>query len=295
MMSDGGTGGTQSTGHYAYSACPLEDSVGGFTIELTDQYTSVTGKVTNGVVPTNIPDPLTTMGACTLVQGRSLFCDPACASDQTCDENGMCIPYPVGQDLGEVTIAGLKDPVSMTARSPAFNYNFTGMLQNPGLDEGDRVTLSAAGGTGDAFTLVAEGIAPLMVHESELALEDGQPATMTWDPPAQGGRSRLLATLNISLHGGNPVRIECDFDDTGSLEIPADLISELLGYGYSGFPAITLVRQTSDSLDHSLGCVDFRVISTANRLPVVIAGLTSCTTNDECPMGQTCQEDLTCQ
>ena len=103
----------------------------------------------------------------------------------------------------------------------------------------------------------------------------------------------MIAELNISLHGGDPVRIRCDTGDDGSLEIPAALVTELLSYSYSGFPAISLARQTADSAATDDGCVDFRVQSSIERHPVEIEGQTSCNDQqDNCPAGQSCNYDL---
>lgn len=289
------TGGSDTGDSYSYSACAEEKRFGGFTIDLTEAYTGVTGKVTDGIIPTNLPELVTDAGDCKLVRSRALFCDPECGSGETCGEDGTCLPYPTGQDVGEVMIAGLTDAVSMTARQPANNYTFTGTLPHPGFSEGDTISLTAAGATYGPFSLVAKGIAPLMVDQDELPLSAGQPAVVTWNTPAESGDSRVVAELNIALHGGTPVRIECDVEDTGRLEISSALIDELLGYGYSGFPAITITRQTADSVSVGSGCADLRVTSTVSRLPIVIEGLVSCSDSTDCPDGQTCQDDLTCQ
>lgn len=276
-------------------ACALADRVGGFTVEHTASYSSVQGKVTNGIIPQNIPEPEMTSGDCVLVRARSLFCEPSCASDETCDVDGSCIPYPVGQDAGAATITGLLADVDLEPRAPAFAYSNSGTLPNPAFAEGDTIKLEVAGGTDvPAFTLSATGIAPLVVHQESLALTAGEAAELTWDPPASEESSVILATLNISLHGGNPVRIECETADTGSLEFSAELIDALLGFGYSGFPAVAITRQSASSTELDWGCVDFRVSSTIDRLPVEIPGLVSCSESSECPDGQTCQEDLTC-
>jgi len=229
--------------------------------------------------------------------GVNYFCDPDCGSDH-CGPGNECVPDPLGQDMGTVDIDGLADgPASLTPRAPRNNYMATGTISYPAFAEGAALTLTSTGGSQSPLSLVAEGVAPLVVHESEVALVDGQAATVTWDPPAQSGRSHLLATLNIALHGGDPMRIECDTDDDGSLEIAAELVSQLLTFNYSGFPGITLTRQSSDSVQGPDGCIDFRAYSNIERYPVTIEGLTSCNElNPDCPTGQTCNFDtLACE
>lgn len=290
---------------YAYSACAFAEHVGGFTASLVQPeggqaYARVEGKVNDGVVPDTIPNVLMTMGDCSLVEGNFLSdrCDPACSFDESCTEAGECIPLPSGQDMGTVTITGLKDgDITFMARAPKNNYTATGTLSYPNFDEGVTLTLSGTGATGPALSLVAEGVAPLVVNEPTVSVAMGEATTVTWNAPATAGHSRMLATLNISLHGGDPVRIECDTDDDGSLEIPEPLITALLGYNFSGFPAISLTRQSSDSVDGPHGCIDFRALSTIDRHPVEIAGLTSCNeAMDTCPAGQSCNlETLSCE
>ena len=284
---------------YSYSACSVADRVGGFSVGMVqpvglDAYTTVQGRVTDAIIPTNVPDVVMTSGECSLVMGRNLFCDPECSFDETCGEDGQCLPQPAGQDMGTVDIAGLLDgPVTMEAREPRFNYAATGTFSYPGVEEGAAVALTGAGNVGPALALQAEGVAPLAINESEVQLSNAAAASVTWNAPAVAGRSRVLATLNISLHGGDPVRIECDAEDDGSLEIPAELVSMLLTFDYSGFPAITVTRQTSEATEGPHGCIDFRVYSSVERHPVAIEGLTSCNeSQDTCTGGQSCNLEL---
>jgi hypothetical protein len=296
----GGSGGDDDAGtaEYAYSACPKAERVGGFKVSsfeanaaMPKPYSSVVGEVKDGVVPANVPDPVTTLGSCTLVRGRNLACAPECEVGTTCDPDGTCIPEPRNQDVGTVTINGLKDAVSMEARAVSLNYDAAGTHQ---FDEGAAITLSATGGTLSPFDLVAEGVGLLALAGDPVTIPSATPVTVSWTPPAQPGRSHVLATLNIALHGGDPVRIECDAPDTGTLEIPAALIDELLSYAFSGFPRLDLVRQTAGSVDLDVGCVDLTVAAHAT-VDVEIDGFTSCNDELPCPMGQVCTVDLFCE
>lgn len=296
-----GVAADRGSAGYVYSACEdPETDLGGFSAGMEDPgeglepYSAVSGLVKDGIVWGLNPEPLMTLGDCTLVRGRMAFCDPDCAPGENCNRDGQCVPNPVPQNLGSVEIAGLKDgPLSMEPRAPRFNYAAVGSLSYPAFDEGTPITLSATGGGAEPFTLVAEGVAALALNEAEVALEEGQPAMVTWNAPAQPGRSRVLAELNISLHGGDPLRILCDTDDDGSLVIPSGLVSELLAINYSGFPAIGVTRQTAGSVQLPWGCADFRVYSNIERHPVSIPGLTSCNEGmPNCPAGLSCNTNL---
>ena len=294
---DGTSGDAGSTSApYTYSACASDERVGGFNI-LADEgggYSSVAGQVLDGIVPANVADPVTTSGDCVLLRGRQLFCDPACSPQETCDVDGSCIPYPRPHDVGTVHVKGLLDEVDIEPIAPAFAYSNRGTLTHPAFEEGAPIELSAEGGEYDPFSLAAEGVAPLDLGDITVMLEDGSPVELAWTAPEKPGQAHVLVTLNISLHGGNPVRIECEAEDTGALTIPADLVSELLSYGYSGFPAIEIVRQTASSKQLSIGCIDLRVGSTRTRVPVEIEGATSCNDDDDCADGETCQDDALC-
>jgi len=99
--------------------------------------------------------------------------------------------------------------------------------------------------------------------------------------------------LNIAQHGGTPGWIECDVPDNGQLELPQALTNQLLGFGFSGFPTLSVTRRTADSTTTSYGCVQFVVESTA-VFDVDIPGLTSCSDNEDCTSPELCQPDLTC-
>jgi hypothetical protein len=298
---DTDAGHTGGSSPYAYSACATAERVGGFVVDahglssavLDDPRSNINGEVKDGVVPANVPDPVTHIGDCTLVRGRNLACSPLCELYTTCDVDGSCIPEPRNQDVGTVTIAGVKHPMAMEPLPPMNNYEARGTLQYPEADEGTRVTLSATGGTLEAFELVAEGVA-LLELDGAVTLADGMPMVVNWMPPAQPGRSRVLADLNIALHGGDPVHIECDAPDTGSLEISAELISELLSYAFSGNPRLFLERRTADSVELDVGCVELTV-GTHDVLDVEIEGYVSCSDMAPCPMGQLCGQDQLCR
>ena len=93
--------------------------------------------------------------------------------------------------------------------------------------------------------------------------------------------------------------IECDVGDTGSLELPADMIDQLKALGISGWPSIVVSRKAIGLANNSQVQVDLVIVSTLEMF-VDIPGLVSCTCPvgepcPECPAGQTCQDDLKCE
>lgn len=277
--------------------CPAATRIGGFETALRDDFTSVQGTVASGVTPIFVPEQVAEAGECRLLRPPTLFCDPACDPGQTCDADGTCIDAPVNISVGDVVIDGLKDPVSMTANPPVFFYTNLGTLEHPGFAEGDALHLRALGSEEDSgvasFALDAHGIAALTVIGESVLLDTGVPVAIAWDAPAEGDISTVHIDLNIAQHGGTPGWIECEVADTGAFELPTALTDQLLAGGYSGYPSVVVTRLSADSVDTELGCVDWRVQSTG-VLSVDIPGLISCSIDDDCPAGQTCQGDLSC-
>jgi hypothetical protein len=88
--------------------------------------------------------------------------------------------------------------------------------------------------------------------------------------------------------------IECDTEDTGSLEISAALVTKLLDLGVAGFPTVIVTREAVGSVTIAPGRVDL-IVSSVVEHAVQVSGLTSCSADTDCPSGQTCQSDLTCK
>lgn len=279
-------------GSLTYNPCPKATHVGGFSVALQDGYTSAQGQVASGVVPGDIPEATQTAGECILYRPRSLLCNPACANGQTCGENGVCITYPSNLSVGTVAITGLTAPVQMTANAPVYYYTFRGTLPHPGFMPGDTVSLSATGA--EVFALRGRGIDPLTLTATVVPLRRGQPAQAGWNPPSVDVPAKITLSLNIANHGGNPGQIDCIVPDTGSYAIPSSLVDALLDLGASGFPTLIVTRKTVDAATLSQGCIEFSVQHQAVA-DIDILGLISCSGDQDCPQGQTCQVDLTCQ
>ncbi len=271
--------------------CATAQKVGEFRVELYDEYTVVQGQVSDGVDPARVPGVTLEEGLCTLFQPVDRFCEPRCESGETCGDDG-CVLRPVNIDLGEVTVTGLTDPVAMTARAPVFFYSHRGDLAHPAFAPGDALGLAARGGPDD-IDLDAVGVHPLAPPTEVPRLERTQALSVNWSAPAGPSAAMVHLELNIANHGGTPAWIHCVVPDTGSHEIAAPLITQLLDLGFSGYPSLSVSRRTIDSTTISKGCVEFLAVHTMVS-EVEIPGLVSCSDDAECPEGQTCRVDLTC-
>lgn len=284
--------GTRS-GDLAYSPCANEARIGTFSVRLQDGFSSADGRVFDGVVPANVRAVTAEMGACQLLEGRNLFCDPACGAGETCGEDGVCIEYPRARSVGAVTLSGLKVALEMTPSSVGYYSNGSTNLPHPAFDEGAGLRLSAPGDELAGFELAGAGIAPLAGVPAELALERGAGLTVTWTPGAEPA-ARVRLVLDLAHHGGVAASLECDgLDDSGQFDVPTTLVDALMDIGVAGYPTITVSRRTGDHADLTEGCVEFTIVSeTVSDL--IVPGVTSCTFDEDCGDQEICREDLTC-
>ena len=262
--------------------------------------TAVLGKIYDGPTPSAIIWELAMQeGACTLSTPRVPFCSTPCGGSAACVDDDKCQDYPLAHSAGTVTAKGLHPQAGgdTFAMNPIVNaYQAPGdvKLPYPAFSEGEAISFSAAGDYYQAFTVASVGIAPLVFGTQTITVESGKPIPLTWTVPTKTGNSRIYVKLDISHHGGTKGMIECDADDSGSLEISANLVTKLVELGVAGFPTIIVNRKATGSTTISQGRVDLVVTSSIEQA-VEIPGLNSCTANEDCPMGQTCQSDLTCK
>lgn len=280
-----------------FTSCARGTDVGGFTVELADDFTGVQGQVMTGVVPSNVLAVQQAVtgadGDCVLVAAPELTCDPGCAVGETCGDDGTCIPYPTAVSVGDVMVRGMAVAFTMTPTAPIEYYTNPTTLPHPGFASGAGIALDAAGGDGAAFTLRGWGVAPLVPATDVVTVEDGVPLALAWDAPADAGPARVEITLNINGHGLVGSHVVCDVVDDGAFTVPDALVTALFADGVSGFPTMRMTRTTSDTAATAGGCIDLRVLST-RLLEVQIPGLVSCDDDTDCDAPQTCQPDLTC-
>lgn len=293
-VADGTMDSGADTGVEPFTNMPCDEATraGGFTVQLEDGFTQVEGQVFDAPDPT----PKTEVDAadgCRLLIAQNNFCDPPCGASGACTAELTCVDKPVAVAVGEVTIDGLAADVTMEPNVTNFYLNLD-TLPHPGFEPGAEIELRADGGDGEGFTLQGIGGASFEVLMEEVPLSRELPVALSWTPPADGAATRVHIDVDIGHHGGSPATIECDVDDTGAFEIPATLVTQLFDFGVAGFPEISMTRSTVDSATVGGRCVDLIVAPTTVELAVVIDGVQSCSGNDECPDGQTCQPDLSC-
>ncbi|HTN89368.1 MAG TPA: hypothetical protein VL242_37085 [Sorangium sp.] len=262
--------------------------------------TSVIGKLYDGPTPSQVVwEVAAEEGSCKVLTPRVPFCNQPCGGSAVCVEDDTCQAYPSAHSAGPVTVTGLNlesEEASLVMTPTANNYQPPAgvKLRYPPADEGQPVRFEASGDYFGAFTLEAKGVSPLDLLNDAIELQPDQAVQLEWTPPGQTGVSTVHVKLDISHHGGTKGMIECVADDTGSLELPASLVTQLLDLGVAGFPTIIVTRRSVGSTTIAPGRVDL-VVSSQIEQAVVIAGLTSCSDTSECPEGQTCQADLTCK
>lgn len=304
---DGG-GGSSDAGSGSVNTA---QKVGTFTVRLvapkpasggsaaSEGFTSINGKVFDVPVPEEVVWDLDTeQGGCKLLKPRVPFCDPACTQG-VCIEDDKCAPNAYPKSVGAVTLSGLKsatgtadikiDPIAASYSTPG-----DVMLAYPAFAEGDSVKLHAAGSGAAAFDITAKGIAPLTLTSTSFPLKTGMALPIAWKAPGKSDVGRISVLLDISHHGGTKGKILCDVADTGSLSLPAELITKLLKLGVAGFPTIIVTRVSSGSVQTSGGKVELQIVSDVEH-GVEIDGLTSCSDDVDCPSGKKCDTDLSCK
>lgn len=294
---DSGTTGGAGTGGNG------DGVVGAFLVTLQSDFpppvASVAGAVKNA--PTNslvVWEEKGKDGTCTLLKQRAPFCSTPCGSGNQCVADDTCKPEALGHDVGTAKITGVKTSaggteVALTSTTPG-SYGSSTALAYPPFDEGADVAVAVASGPYGAFSAHAKGIAPLVVPEAQITIEKDKPLTLTWTAKGASADSTIHVHLDISHHGGTKGQIECDTADTGSLTIGASLVTQLVNLGVAGFPTVRLTRSSVGSTKISLGTIEMRAEHNVERA-IVVPGHVSCTEDEQCPTGQTCQTDLQCK
>jgi hypothetical protein len=289
----GGNGGA-SPGGELRGACDIDKRVGRFLVERQVTFGVVTGTVSEGVVPTSIPELVAEKDGCKVNKRRNLYCSPACVGAEVCGEDGSCIPYPRQISVGTVTIDGLTKPTIMnppTNPKQAVMY-FAPGADNPPFEIGSNIVLSAAGTEEhSAFELFGIGSEPL-VEGPTWVLKEGQDLALEWPAPSDDAiPTSVFVELTIDQHGNSPLSLSCVLDDTGTGSIPAELIDQLINSGVSGFPNGRIARRTVDKVELDVGCVEL-VVGSGFSASVSVSGFTPCMKPADCPEGQTCNLQL---
>jgi hypothetical protein len=278
----GGTGAASGGGTSAGG------KIGTFTIALNPAvedepaYTSIFGKVYGGAYPTDVIETVIASDAnCTVYKYSLQACyEPSCTGDQTCVAKNVCAPKPPPVSVGEVSIAGVgASSLKLTATN--LNYQYPLDLPYPGIGEGEPVTLTGSGGAFAAFTISAQGVAPIATSDSSYLISNDQPLTVTWTPGASSVDAEVTATLNISKHGGSAGYMLCTTTDSGTLTIAADVLKALVDLGVAGFPELLLKRSTHGEATVAAGTIALDVEAVA-KPPLNIEGYCSCFNDSDC-------------
>ncbi len=272
-------------------ACSMATDYGGFVVDALEDYSTVSGSVSDGVVPMTVLEEVAVEGDCRALRRNNPFCDPPCESGQACDFDGECVPYPETQDLGTVTIAGLGDAVVMEPVSPGYTY-FDTSVGHPAYQPDVLVELQTSAGPWGPLTLHGVGVEQLVPTQETWLVAEGEDLAITWEPPTGLARSHVLLRVTIDQHGTTPISLECTFDDDGEGIIPGAITELLVTAGVTGFPNGSLVRRTADRVE--LGedaCAEF-VVSSTRSPDVRVDGYTPCNDDEDCPDGQECNEAL---
>ena len=275
-------------------SCAEDERTGRFTTEVSDLFSFVEGGVVDGINPYQVQSVVGEEGGCRLRKITFPFCDPLCEAGTTCDHDGTCVHFPVGQDAGTITVTGLSAVVTMDPKPPGNQY-FNTSLPHPAFAPDSPIHLSSTDGYAGELDLYGVGHELLASEQTEWVIEEGVPVALSWDAAPEGARTEIYVSLNIDQHGLSPVTVLCEFDDDGAADIPASLVDALFAFGVSGFPNARLVRRTVDSQETAVGCVE--LLTRSLFVPdVTVSGHTPCTSPADCPPGETCNLPIqTCE
>lgn len=266
--------------------CDSSVAVGGFLLSHQSNFSAISGTITNGVVPANVLSEFMVAGDCRILKSERLNCTPDCDESSVCNHAGECIDYPVGQDVGTVTVKGLKQPVAMEPSSGASSKYFDTSLPHPAYAWGAAIELEATGGSIDPFVLHGVGVEAIESVGGAWIVDPSKGTVVQWQP-SDSRHSRILISINIDQHGISPATLVCDTEDDGELEIAADLVAALLDQGISGWTTGVIHRRTVDSTTTAHGCVEF-VVQSHISAEVEVPTHTPCHSDDDCQPPQVC-------
>ncbi len=264
--------------------CSLDQKIGYMQVQHEAEASWVYGEFANAVVPVTILEQVEEMGECRLMRRNNPFCDPPCDPGYTCDFDGTCIPYPEPRDVGTITIDGLLSDVEM----PPSQYWDT-EVPNPPFEPGVKITMTASGGDYSPAPLYGQGLTPLELPDETWIVRGGQPLEVHWTAASES-HAQIRLQFNIDQHGVTPLTLYCDLPDTGSYEVPAEIIDDLMANGVTGFPSGKVFRQTVDSTEVTDGCIEFVIYSFAMG-DLQVEGHIPCDDPDDCPEGMECDFD----
>lgn len=273
-------------------ACPLDAKIGAFKVEMNEDvgYTAVDGVVKDGLVPGQVPEVAVVEGDCQLLRRRRLVCDPSCGSGFTCGFDETCVPMPVGQNQGHITLRGLVQPLGLDPIQPGNTYFYT-RLPHPGFVVDNVIQLTSTPGYFGTLEMYGIGVTKLVPTESKWVVTEGEALAVHWTAPPAGARSTVYLEINVDQHGITPLTLTCELPDTGSAILPASVIDGLMGAGVTGYPVGRVTRRTMDSITHDDQCVEF-MVSSVSSVAVEVTGHIPCARQEDCPSTMLCNTEI---
>jgi hypothetical protein len=239
--------------------CAAVDLTGFFEVVYGKNFSYFSGEVSAFPAPMAEPEVLLATGSCTVFRQVNLLCATACGGGQLCGTESLCVDAPGSEGVGTVTVSGLLTEVSLDP-DEGTGFYIDNSLEHPPFAPGSPIRLDATGGNDAAFTLFGIGVDRLETEDTEWVLSAGAPVSITW-LPGSVPEADVEVTISIDTLGQAPAEIRCRTEDTGTLEIAADLVDELLLAGTSGMPAGVMTRLTVDGDMIDRGCVELQVYS----------------------------------
>jgi hypothetical protein len=238
-------------------ACAVGDVTGLFEVVYGKNFSYFSGDLSEFPSPVVAPEELLATGACTVRRQVSLTCTSVCQGGMVCGKEGSCVEAPGSVGVGTVSVFGLLAEVALEP-TEGTGFYMESSLPHPPFEPGSPIRLDATGGDDAAFTLYGVGVDKVEVNDDQWNVSPGETLSVSWVPDELSD-AQVEVVLSIDQLGKTPAEIFCLTEDTGELEIAAELIDLLLEAGISGSPAGTVTRRTVDSDMIDRGCVELRV------------------------------------
>jgi len=274
------------------------------TVSQFGDSSSLFGKVYDGPTPATMVWTVDLSdGDCRVEVPRVPFCATPCGGSAACVEDNVCQAYPSAKPVGTMHVSGVRVGADggavmdfdMTPVVNGYQPPASTSLSIPPFTDGAAITLTAPGSSSVVpFTLASQGVAPMALGASSYPIATATALDLTWVAGSSATAARIEVEMDISHHGGIKGQILCDTADDGSLTISAALMTRLINLGVAGFPSVVVRRVKTGTALTNFGRVELRVTS-SQEVGLTVPGVTSCTDDPDCPMGQTCQQDLTCR
>lgn len=274
--------------------CERDQRIGAFGVNLGADRTIVAGAVSTGTAPSSIPNVAAEGGGCQLLTPRNLFCT-ACDTTQVCAGDEQCVPKPSKVSAGPLHVSGMASQVDVSPNAITLDYSKTVLEPFPGYEAGAEIQLEADGDVIGPFASTLWGVPALETSQEVVAVKRDEPARLEWDTAGTDAeQAAIFVSFSVNVHGTVTGWIECSAPDTGSFEIPAALVTQLVDMGLSGFPRVDVERRSNATVTLPEGCVD-TYVSSKITLDIEVDGLTSCNVSADCPDGQMCSPEMVCE